>query len=84
MTNIENYLKSSHEISRFCSQNGWIDNESLRYVVIWETHNEVCVDIAFDELLLESGGNLPVKVSCRGQLRLSLDPRGRITRAEIL
>lgn len=84
MSTIETYLKSCHELSRFCSQNGWIDNESLRYIVIWETVNEVCIDIVFDELLMEGAGNLAGKVSCRGQMRLLLDPTGKIARAEIL
>jgi len=84
MSSIETYLKSSCELSRFCSQNGWIDNNSLRYIVIWETVNEVCVDIVFDELLMAGGSSIAEKVSCRGQMRLLLDSRGRIAQAEIL
>ncbi|MGB5340233.1 MAG: hypothetical protein WBO06_14205 [Gammaproteobacteria bacterium] len=84
MTAIEIYLKSCHELTRFCSQNGWIDTESLRYNVIWETVNEVCIDVVFDELLMEGGGDLAVKMSCRGQMRLLLDYRGSIIQAEIL
>ena len=70
--------------TRFCSQNGWIDKDSLRYIVIWETINEVRVDIVFDELLKDGCNYRAGKVSCRGQMRLLLDSRGRIARAEVL
>jgi hypothetical protein len=84
MSAIETYLKSCRELSRFCSQNGWIDNDSLHYAATWESDNEVLVDIVFDELLREDEGSVAGKVSCSGQMRLYLDNYGQVIRCEIL
>ena len=84
MSIIEHYLKSCRELTRFCSRNGWIDNDSLRYTVIVETTNEIFVEVEFDELLMEGPGSSSRRVSCCGQLHLHLDRYGRIMRAEVL
>jgi hypothetical protein len=42
------------------------------------------VDVKFDELLMEGAECLAGRVSCFGQLRLYLDPDGKVVRAEIL
>jgi hypothetical protein len=84
MSKIEHYLKSCCELTRFCSRNGCIDNDSLRYTVIMETCNEIVIDIEFDELLMDGSGNLGGRVRCFGQLHLFLDQLGRVIRAEVL
>ncbi|MFV1973976.1 MAG: hypothetical protein ACC648_09680 [Thiohalobacterales bacterium] len=84
MSTIETYLKSCSELSRFCSQNGWIDNGSLHYAVTWLTDNEILVDVEFDELMTEGGGNLAGRVSCSGQMRMFLDKYGQVVRCEVL
>jgi len=84
MSTIEAYLKSCCELSRFCSRNGWIDNESLHYAVTWENDDKVLVDVEFNELLMEGGGSLAGKVPCFGQMRLFLDMYGQVVRCEIL
>lgn len=84
MSAIESYLKSCRELSRFCSCNGWIDNDSLHYSVIWENDHEALVDIEFDELLPEDTDNPAGKITCFGQMRMFLDSLGRVIRAEII
>ncbi len=84
MSAIETYLKSCRELSRFCSQNGWIDNQSLHYTVIIETANEVFVEVEFDELLMAGSGQLSGRITCCGQLHLYLDNAGRVIRAEVM
>jgi len=84
MSTIETYLKSCRELSRFCSQNGWIDSESLHYALTWVNDNEILVDIGFDELLMEGSENLVGRVSCFGQMRLFLDKYGQVVSSEIL
>ena len=84
MSKIEHYLKSCSELTRFCSRNGWIDNDSLRYTVIMETSNELVIDIEFEELLMESSGNFIGSIHCSGQLHLFLDQLGRVIRVEVL
>ena len=84
MSIIEHYLKSCRELTCFCSRNGWIDNDSLRYTIIVETTNEIFVEVEFDELLMEGPGSSSRRVPCCGQLHLHLDRYGRIMRAEVL
>jgi len=84
MPKIEHYLKSCRELSRFCSCNGCIDNDSLRYTIIMETSNEIVIDVEFEELLMEGSGSLGGRVRCFGQLHLFLDQLGRVIRAEVL
>ena len=81
---IESYLKSCRELSRFCSRNGWIDNDSLRFTIVMEIGNELIVDVEFDELLLADQGGLAGRISCRGQIRLLTDRFGHVIRAEVL
>jgi hypothetical protein len=84
MSRIDNYLKSCRDLSRFCSSNGWIDIDSLRYTVVMETSTEIVVQVEFDELLTQGSGNLAERVSCFGQLHLFLDRLGRVIRTEVL
>jgi hypothetical protein len=84
MTLIGTYLKSCRELSRFCSQNGWIDGDSLRFTIIMEIGNEVIVDIEFEELLMVNSGDLVSRVTCRGQMHLFTDQYGHVIRSEAL
>lgn len=84
MSRIEHYLKSCRELTRLCSRNGWIDNDSLRYSVIMETSNELVIGVEFEELLMESSGRFIGSIHCSGQLHLFLDQLGRVIRAEVL
>lgn len=84
MSNIERYLKNCHELTRFCSRNGWLDITSLRYTVIAESSEELVIDVEFDELLLVSSGGEGDRIPCFGQLHLFLDRLGRVIRAEAL
>jgi hypothetical protein len=84
MTLIDTYLKSCRELARFCSQNGWIDVDSLRYRVIKEFGNELIVEIEFDELMRAASGDIADRIPCRGQLHLVTDRYGHVLRAEAL
>ena len=82
MSTVEKYLKNCRELTRFCSRNGWIDQQSLRFTVIVESSEELIVDVEFDELLMESSGCQSERISCFGQVHLYLDRLGRVIRAE--
>ena len=82
MSTVEKYLKNCRELTRFCSRNGWIDQQSLRFTVIMESNEELIVDVEFDELLMESSGSQCDRISCFGQVHLYLDRLGRVIRAE--
>ena len=82
MSTVEKYLKNCRELTRFCSRNGWIDSQSLRFSVIVETNEELIVDVEFDELLMESPGSQCERIPCYGQVHLYLDRFGQVVRAE--
>jgi hypothetical protein len=84
MTLIGSYLKSCRELSRFCSQNGWIDSDSVRFTVLMEIGNEIIVEIEFEELLMADSGSLAGRVTCHGQMHLFTDRYGHVIRAEVL
>jgi len=84
MSLIESYLKSCCELRRFCSRDGWIDNDSLRFTVIMTTGVGVIVEIEFDELLMDSPDCPATRIGCCGQLHLHTDRHGQIMRAEVL
>ena len=84
MSTVEKYLKNCRELTRFCSRNGWIDHNSLRFTVIVESSEELIVDVEFDELLMEGSGCQYGRVTCCGQVHLYLDRLGRVVRAEAL
>ncbi len=84
MTLIESYLRSCGELARFCSCDGCIDPESLRFSVVMEMGNEIIINIQFDELLMDGSETYAGRVSCHGQLHLYTDRYGHIIRAEAL
>ena len=84
MYTVEKYLRNCRELTRFCSGNGWIDHNSLRFTVIVESSEELIVDVEFDELLMEGSGCQHDRVTCCGQVHLYLDRLGRVVRAEAL
>lgn len=84
MSSVEKYLKNCRELTRFCSRNGWIDNNSLRFTIIVESNEELIIDVEFEELLMEGSGGQGSRISCYGQVHLFLDRLGRVVRAEAL
>jgi hypothetical protein len=82
--NIEQYLKSCRELSQLTTQNGWIDNDSLKITTLSMEENSVIVEVRFDELVMEGSGCLADRVSCYGQVRLQRDENDQITNMEIL
>jgi len=83
MSSIESYLRNCQELTRFCSQNGWIDNSSMRFIEEWLNDHEVLVVVEFEELLMEGTSYLGRKIPCIGQMHLFLNREGEVIRGEI-
>ncbi|WP_455234301.1 hypothetical protein [Thiogranum longum] len=84
MQNIERYLMSCRELTAFCSQNGWIDTNSLYYEIIEQNDHHVIAFVQFDEVLMAGSGCDAARLPCQGRLRLTLDRYGDVSRAELL
>lgn len=84
MQNIERYLLSCRELVAFCSQNGWIDENTLYYEIIEQNDHEVIALVQFEEILMEGSGCVAGRVPCQGRLRLTLNRYGEVCQAELL
>jgi hypothetical protein len=47
-------LKTSPELARACTQNGWIDNDTLRFDVLDDNGQELMLAVYFDEVIMEA------------------------------
>ena len=77
-------LQSCRKLVRFCSQNGWIDNETLRYVILELEDGAVIATIEFEEIVMEGSGCIAAKVPCYGRMRIYLDDDGEVQGSELL
>lgn len=81
---IERYLLSCKELTAFCSQNGWIDNDTLYYEILAQNDTEIIALVQFEEILMEGAGRIASRIPCYGRLRLALDRYGAVVSGELL
>jgi len=84
MQHIERYLMACRELTAFCSQSGWIDNQTLDYEIIEQDDHHVLAFVQFEEILMEGTGRIAGRIPCQGRLRLTLDRYGQVEHAELL
>jgi hypothetical protein len=75
---IMKYLQNCKELSAFCSQNGWIINESITYEVLQRDQNGVLIYTTFLESIMEGSGCQCDQKSCYGRLQLIVDDAGEV------
>jgi hypothetical protein len=79
---ITRLLQNCKELSAFCSQNGWIINESIHYEIIERQPDSLLIYVTFLESIMEGSGCQGDQKACYGRLRLLLNDRGDITGVE--
>ena len=84
MQNIERYLMSCRELTAICSQNGWIDSQSLSYEIIQQDDHEVIAFVQFEEIISRGSDCEECRVPCQGRLRLLLDRYGQVYQAQLV
>ena len=80
---IDRWMKTNTLISRFCSQNGWIDNDTLRYEVRGRDDRHLRVNVYFTEIVMEGSGCVADRVERFGQVELEIDDHGKVIDARI-
>lgn len=75
---IRDYLTRCREITQLCSQNGWIDNETLRIDIERCDDAEARVAVRFTEVIMEGGGCVADRRECYGKLIVAFGPDGRV------
>nr|VFJ50299.1 MAG: hypothetical protein BECKDK2373C_GA0170839_102832 [Candidatus Kentron sp. DK]VFJ62244.1 MAG: hypothetical protein BECKDK2373B_GA0170837_110813 [Candidatus Kentron sp. DK] len=84
MNNIHEYLCSCRELATLCTQNGWIDNDTLAFDVVERDGKSLVATVLFEEIIVEAAGCIGGRRACQGRVRLSLDDEGGITGVEVL
>lgn len=80
---IRDYLERCPDLVKLCSQNGWVDNESLTFEVRSFNVDEAIVTVYFDEVI-EAAGRAADRVACFGKLRVLRDGEGKFVAAVII
>jgi hypothetical protein len=78
------YLANCRELRALCSQDGFIDNDTLSVEIQAETPETVTAWVEFDEVLVEGAGCVADRVSCAGWVRLIKDTTGQIATMELI
>ena len=80
---VARFLRETPLLARFCSQNGWIDEDSLQFETSRLAPDHLRVSVRFDEIVVKAAGCVGRRVPCFGRLRLRLDASGRVREAEL-
>jgi hypothetical protein len=81
--NVVKFLRRSRKLSKFCTQNGWIDDDSVEYEVLEDRSDWSLIGVRFTEIVMEGSGCVADRVSCYGRLRLRFDNNGYVETAII-
>lgn len=82
--NLLEYLSGCRELAQLCTQNGWIDDETVRVEVLEGDDSWLLVAVTFEEVLMEGSGCVAGRVPCYGRMRIRLDERGDVCDLEVL
>lgn len=78
---ISGLLASCRELSTLCSQNGWIDSDTLSYDLVEQSDSCVRLKVKFEEIVMEGSGCVAGRISCYGYV--DIDYKGGIEQASI-
>lgn len=81
---VRDYLLRCRELATLCSQNGWIDDETLTIDVIDRQDGRLTCAVTFEEVVMEGAGCEAGRVPCYGRVRLGVDGDERVTGIEVL
>lgn len=79
---ITHLLENCNELNAFCSQNGWIINESIHYEIIEQQPDSLLIYVTFLESIMEGSGCQCDQKSCYGRVRLKLNSNAEIIGVE--
>lgn len=83
-TEVREYLLRCRELAALCSQNGWIDDDTLSIDILEEDDDGVTCAVTFEEIVMEGSGCVAGRVPCYGRVRLGLDETGEVTGMDVL
>lgn len=77
------YLQTCRELTAFCSQNGWIIDESIEYGVLQREEDSILIYVTFLESIMEGAGCQCDQKPCYGRMSLTLNHNGKVIAAEL-
>ena len=80
---ITQLLETSRELAAFCTQNGWIINDSIEYEILERHADHLLIYVTFLESIMEGSGCQCDQKPCYGRLRLILNTQGEISGLEL-
>lgn len=80
---IHTYLERAPELAQFCTQNGFIDNDTLAADVLERAAHHMTLAVTFEEVIMEGSGCEATRQPCYGRVRLRLDDAGHIAGLEV-
>ncbi len=81
---IKYFLETCRELTQLTTQNGWIDNDSLKFDIISKNKDNLLVAVNFDEIIMEGSGCVAGKVACYGQVKLLLNQDEQVIGVKII
>lgn len=84
MDPISAWLDETNLINRFCTQNGWVDGDSVRYEVQERRGGGARINVYFTEIVMEGSGCVAGRIDCFGQLDIEQDAAGRVMSARVV
>ncbi len=60
-------------LSQLCTQNGWLDPETIEIETLRHEEDQVLCSVTFNEILMEGSVCIAGRVSCWGRFRVQLD-----------
>lgn len=76
MQPLKSWLLSRNDLASLCSQNGWIDDDTLRVEIQSETPNQLTLNVHFEEIVMEGAGCVAARLPCFGRLAVTLNREG--------
>ncbi|MDR2877314.1 MAG: hypothetical protein LBV36_04655 [Chromatiales bacterium] len=84
LPSVDEWMRTSALLNRFCSQNGWIDSDTLRWDLAAENSGWRRSNIHFTEVVMEGSGCVAGRIECFGQVDLRLDAQGRVVDVRVV
>lgn len=81
---VAQWLAVTPLLARLCTQNGWVDADSLRYEVRERDDQRVLLNVCFSEIVMEGAGCVADRIECFGQIELMLDHAGGVAGARLV
>jgi hypothetical protein len=73
------YLTVASELSQLCTQNGWIDNDTLHVDILERQPHALLAAVTFEEIVMEGAGCIAARQPCYGCVRAHLNDAGEVT-----